>query len=223
MANRRESMYEIIERELAKGHQAYFIFPRISDEEDEGGAVGGHKVVSQRFDKYKVALLTGKSKDKTEILQAFRAGDIDILVSTVISECGIDCPNANVAVIEGADKFGLSTLHQIRGRICRSEDTAFCFLMAETANPTSIARLNVIEKCNDGFTIAEEDLRLRGAGEVFSTRQSGLPDLKWCSLVDDYDLMVEAKELVRSGDVGSGVREMMETRYGDNLKLGEVT
>jgi ATP-dependent DNA helicase RecG len=216
-------MYQIIEKELAKNHQAYFIFPRISDEEDEGGAVGGYKVVSQRFDNYRVALLTGKSKDKTEILQAFRAGDIDILVSTVISECGIDCPNANVAVIEGADKFGLSTLHQIRGRVCRSEDTAFCFLMATTSNPTSIARLEVVERINDGFEIAEHDLRLRGPGEVFSTRQSGLPDLTWCSLVDDYDLMIEAKEMVASGDVGDGVKEMMRIRYGDNLYLGEVT
>jgi ATP-dependent DNA helicase RecG len=217
-----EAMYEIIEKELAKGHQAYWIFPRISDGEDEGGAVGGYKVVSQRFDNYRVALLTGKSKDKTEILQAFRAGDIDILVSTVISECGIDCPNANVAVIEGADKFGLSTLHQIRGRVCRSTSTAFCFLVAETANPTSIARLEAIERTNDGFEIAEEDLRLRGMGEVFSTKQHGLPDLRWVSLVDDYDLMLEAKDLVVSGGVGEGVKEMTRIRYGDSLGLGGV-
>lgn len=221
--SKREAVYEIIERELVKGHQAYFVFPRISDEEDEGGAVGGYKIVSQRFNNYKVALLTGKSKDKTETLRAFRAGDIDILVSTVISECGIDCPNANVTVIEGADKFGLSTLHQIRGRVCRSTEIAFCFLMAETANQTSVNRLDVIEKINDGFEIAEHDLRLRGAGEVFSTRQTGLPDLKWCSLVDDYDLMIEARDLVNAGSVGSCVREMMKLKYGESLELGGVS
>jgi ATP-dependent DNA helicase RecG len=126
-------------------------------------------------------------------------------------------------VVEGADRFGLSQLHQLRGRVCRSTDTAFCFLVAETSNPTSIARLEAIERTNDGFEIAEEDLRLRGPGEVCSTRQHGLPDLKWISLVDDYDLMLEAKELVASGDVGDGVREMMRIRYNDNLRLGGVT
>lgn len=221
--NKREAMYSIIERELTKGHQAYFVFPRISDEEDEGGATGGYIILKQRFDKYKVALLTGRSKDKTETLQAFRGGYIDILVSTVISECGIDCPNANVAVIEGADRFGVSTLHQIRGRICRSTVTAFCFLMATTANPTSIARLEVIERCNNGFEIAEHDLRLRGPGELFSTRQHGLPDLKFVSLVDDYDLMIEARDLVQAGCIGDGVREMMKIKYNETLSLGEVT
>jgi len=124
-------------------------------------------------------------------------------------------------VVEGADRFGLSQLHQLRGRVCRSTDTTFCFLVSDTANETSIARLEAIEKCNDGFEIAEEDLRLRGPGEVFSTRQHGLPDLKWISLVDDYDLMVEAKELVQAGSVGDGPKQMMEIKY--DLQLGEVT
>ncbi|KKK60508.1 hypothetical protein LCGC14_3023640, partial [marine sediment metagenome] len=115
-----------------------------------------------------------------------------------------------------------SQLHQLRGRVCRSTDTVFCFLVSETSNPTSIARLEVIEKCNDGFEIAEEDLRLRGAGEVFSTHQTGLPDLKFVSLVDDYDLMIEAKETVQAGSVRSGVKEMMVLKYGDSLELGEV-
>lgn len=228
MATKREAMYEIIERELSKGHQAYFIFPRISDEEDEGGAVGGYTIVKQRFNKYKVALLTGRSKDKTETLQAFRVGDIDILVSTVISEVGIDCKNANVMVIEGADRFGLSTLHQIRGRICRSEETAFCFLMATTANEKSITRLIAIEQTNNGFEIAEYDLRLRGPGEIFSTRQHGLPALKFASLLYDYDLLVKARELAKEyiGKLDEpsnvGIKQMLEIKYGDTIKLGEI-
>lgn len=228
MNNKRESMYEIIERELFKGHQAYFIFPHISDKEDESGAVGGYTVVKQRFDKYKVALLTGRSKNKTEILQAFRMGNIDILVSTVISEVGIDCKNATVMVIEGADRFGLSTLHQIRGRICRSEKTAFCFLMATTANEKSIARLIVIEQTNDGFILAEQDLRLRGPGEMFSTRQHGLPALKFASLLYDYDLLVKAREL--AGEYidkldepsNAGIKQMLEIKYDGTIKLGEI-
>jgi len=169
-----------------------------------------------------VALLTGKTspEDKLDTFRQFKEGHIRILVSTIIVEVGIDCENATVAVVVGADKFGLSQLWQIRGRVCRSQDTSFLFLMSDTANETSIARLDTLEKARTGFEIAEHDLRLRGSGEVFSTKQHGLPDLNWCSLVDDYDLMQEAKELVASGDVGSGVKEMMEMKY--NLELGGI-
>ena len=219
-----EAMYEIIERELAKGHQAYFVFPRIDGNEDVASAVEGYRKLCGRFIDYTPGLLTGRNSadSKRCTLQDFRAGYTQILVSTIIAEVGLDNPNATVMVVEGADHFGLSQLHQLRGRVCRSTATAFCFLVSETSNPTSIARLDVIEKCNDGFLVAEEDLRLRGAGEVFSTRQHGLPDLKWCSLVDDYDLMVKAKKLVASGNVGSGVKEMMCIRYGESLGLGGV-
>lgn len=226
--NKREGMNEIVERELAKGHQVYWIFPRIGDEETEQSATQGFKLISARFPDYRVALLTGKSKNKTETLQQFLAGDIDILVSTVISECGIDCPNATVAVIEGADLFGLSTCHQIRGRVCRSISTAFCFLMSETTNPMSIARLDVIEKCNDGFVLAEHDLRLRGPGEMFSLNQHGLPNLKFASLIDDYDLLMEARDLAQEyiykldDPANAGLKEMLEIKYGDTIKLGEI-
>ena len=226
LPDRREAMYEIIERELAKGHQAYVVYPRISGDEDIPSAAQGFGEMCSRFNGlgHIVDLLTGRetADKKAWSLRDFKEGITQILVSTIIAEVGLDCPNATVMVVEGADRFGLSQLHQLRGRVCRSTDTAFCFLVSETANPTSIARLEAIERTNDGFLIAEEDLRLRGPGETFSTRQSGLPDLKWISLVDDYDLMLEAKELVASGSVGDGVREMMRIRYGDSLGLGGV-
>ena len=229
LPEKREAMYEIIEKELAKGHQAYVVYPRISGDEDVVSAERGYECL--KFKGYNCALITGKGNKVTGpenriynagVLKRFKAGEIKVLVSTIIAEVGLDNPNATVMVVEGADRFGLSQLHQLRGRVCRSTDTAFCFLVSETSNPTSIARLEVIEKCNDGFEIAEHDLRLRGAGEVFSTRQTGLPDLKWCSLIDDFDLMIEAKETVQAGSVGSGVREMMVLRYGDSLGLGGV-
>jgi len=223
LPEKRETMYEIIEKELAKGHQAYFVYPRISGDEDVVSAYAGLEKLIGRFGgSYTVDLLTGryKAEDKVRVLQEFRSGKTDILVSTIIAEVGLDNPNATVMVIEGADRFGLSQLHQLRGRVCRSTNTAFCFLVSETSNPTSIARLDVVEKCNDGFLIAEHDLRLRGAGEVFSTHQSGLPDLKFVSLVDDHDLMIEAKETVQARSVGSGVREMMEMKY--SLELGDT-
>ncbi len=221
---KREAMYEIIEKELEAGHQAYFVYPRIDGEEDTTNAVGGLCSIQKRFPKYNTVLLTGHTPivNKPIYLQQFREGKIDILVSTIIAEVGLDVPNANIMVVEGADRFGLSSLHQLRGRVCRSTSTAFCFLVSETSNPTSIARLEVIERCNDGFEISEHDLRLRGSGEVFSTRQHGLPDLKFVSLIDDYDLMIEARDMVQAGGVGSGVEEMMCIRYGDNLQLGET-
>jgi ATP-dependent DNA helicase RecG len=156
---------------------------------------------------------------KTGALQHFREGKINILVSTIIAEVGLDNPNATVMVVEGADRFGLSQLHQLRGRICRSTETALCFLVAETANETSINRLKVMEQCNDGFEIAEQDLRLRGPGEMFSTRQHGLPDLKFASLVDDYKLLLEARDLAKilvdKLDLPeyNGLREMLEIKY----------
>jgi len=229
LPEKREAMYEIIEKELAKGHQAYVVYPRISGDEDTINAIDGFVNLCERFNidkglQNQVDLLTGKDTAEMKMwsLKQFREGHTKILVSTIIAEVGLDNPNATVMVIEGADRFGLSQLHQLRGRVCRSIDTAFCFLISETSNPTSIARLEVIEKCNDGFEIAEHDLRLRGAGEVFSTRQTGLPALRWNSLVDDYDLMIEARETVQAGSVGSGVREMMRLRYGKSLELGGV-
>jgi ATP-dependent DNA helicase RecG len=227
LPDRREEMYEIIEWELAAGHQAYVVYPRISGSGDEDvvSAERGYIELTKRFgSKCALALLTGKDhfNIKAQTLIDFKANITSILVSTIIAEVGLDNPNATVMVVEGADRFGLSQLHQLRGRVCRSTDTAFCFLVAETSNPTSIARLEAIERTNDGFTLAEEDLRLRGMGEVFSTRQHGLPDLRWVSLVDDYDLMLEAKELVASGNVGEGVKEMTRIRYGDSLGLGGV-
>jgi ATP-dependent DNA helicase RecG len=227
LPEKREAMYEIIERELAKGHQAYVVCPRIDGDEDVVSVEREYVELFKRFGsdaRRFVDMLTGRDTPamKAYILHNFREGSTKILVSTTIAEVGLDNSNATVMCIMGADRFGLSSLHQMRGRICRSTSTAFCFLVSETANPTSIARLEVIERTNDGFEIAEEDLRLRGAGEVFSTRQTGLPDLRWCSLVDDYDLMVSARETVSAGSVGSGVMEMMRLRYGDSLELGGV-
>ena len=162
------------------------------------------------------------------MLGSFQKGECIILVSTIIAEVGLENPNASVMVIEGADRFGLSQLHQLRGRICRSKDTTFCFMVSNTANEKSIARLDVMEKCNDGFEVAEYDLRLRGPGEMFSTRQHGLPDLKFASLLYDYDLLVKARELAgeyidKLNEPGNvGIKQMLEIKYGDTIKLGEI-
>ena len=231
LPEKREQMYEIIDRELAKGKQVYVVYPRIDGGEDVESARRGYKEIVERFDnKYWACLLTGRAsqENKAVALQNFREGVTRILVSTIIAEVGLDNPNASVMVIEGADRFGLSQLHQLRGRICRSKDTTFCFMVSNTANEKSITRLDVMEKCNNGFEIAEYDLRLRGPGEMFSTRQHGLPDLKFASLLYDYDLLVKARELAGEyiGKLdepsNAGIKQMLEIKYGDTIKLGEI-
>lgn len=232
LPDKREQMYEIIEKELAAGKQAYIIYPRIeSGDENIRSAEEGFLELLQRFNnKYTIAILTGRSNNvqKAATLKGFKEGRLKILVSTIIAEVGLDNPNATVMVIEGADRFGLSQLHQLRGRICRSTDTTFCFLVTETANETSIKRLEIMEQTNDGFEIAEADLRLRGPGEMFSTRQHGLPDLKFANIVDDYELLVQAKELageyIDKLDLpkNAGLKEMLNIKYGKTLKLAGV-
>ncbi len=229
--DKREGMYEVIDAELKKGHQAYVVYPRIDGGEDTVNAIHGFVEICKRFNNQdNIDLLTGKDTPsmKKWSLRQFRSGQTRILVSTIIAEVGLDCPNATVMVVEGADRFGLSNLHQLRGRICRSTDTAFCFLVAETANQKSIDRLDVMEKCNDGFEIAEHDLRLRGPGEMFSTRQHGLPDLKFASILDDYELLVKAKDAAveiydkLDSPEYSGLKEMLEIKYSETLKLAGV-
>ena len=132
-------------------------------------------------------------REKQSVMDAFRRGDTDILVSTPVVEVGIDVPNAAVMLIEGADRFGLSQLHQFRGRVGRGSHPSYCILIAETPSQDAKQRMEVMETINDGFQLAEEDLRLRGPGDYFGTRQSGLPDLRMARL-SDTDLLVLARE-----------------------------
>ncbi len=231
LPEKREQMYEIIDKELAKGKQMYIVYPRIDGGEDVENAASGFEKLHKRFSDYSdLGFLTGQMSTlaKGITLRQFYEGNTQILVSTIIAEVGLDNPNASVMVIEGADRFGLSQLHQLRGRICRSKDTTFCFMVSNTINEKSIARLDVMEKCNDGFEVAEYDLRLRGPGEMFSTRQHGLPDLKFASLLYDYDLLVKARELAceyigkLDEPSNAGIKQMLEIKYGGTIKLGEI-
>lgn len=230
LPEKREQMYEIIEKELAKGKQVYVVYPRIDGGEDVENAIHGFAKLCSRFGGEHCDLLKGNDSPnmKKWSLDQFKNRWTRVLVSTIIAEVGLDCPNASVMVIEGADRFGLSQLHQLRGRICRSKDTTFCFMVSNTTNEKSIARLDVMEKCNDGFKIAEYDLRLRGPGEMFSTRQHGLPALKFASLLYDYDLLVKARELAKkyidklNEPSNAGIKQMLEIKYGDTIKLGEI-
>lgn len=233
----RQKAYEFIRDRLKARKQAYFVYPRITTVEQAGdvrAATDEWKYLSEEvFPEFTVKLLHGQmpSATKLEIMSEFRKGKIDVLVSTVVVEVGVDVPNATIMVIEGADRFGLAQLHQLRGRVGRSEAKSYCLLFAETENETATSRLEIMTRSNDGFEIAEHDLRLRGPGEMFSTRQHGLPDLKIANIVDDYDLLVMARrnafELVSQDPMllkaeHKNIRRALLAKFGDALGLADV-
>ena len=234
----RRRAYEFIRERLRARKQAYFVYPRISSVEESSkeiaAATDAWKELSERvFPEFQVSLLHGQmpSAEKQRIMAGFRKGTIDVLVSTVVVEVGVDVPNATIMVIEAADHFGLAQLHQLRGRIGRGESKSYCLLFAETDNEVAKSRLEVMAKTNDGFEIAEQDLRIRGPGELFSARQHGLPDLKIANILDDYDLLVVARrhafELVSQDPTLAqpehrNIRRALLAKFGNALGLADV-
>ncbi|MEO6457239.1 MAG: ATP-dependent DNA helicase RecG [Chloroflexia bacterium] len=186
---RREQAYEFIEKKVAEGRQAFVICPLVeeSDKIEAKAAVAEHeRLQAEVFPDRKLALLHGrmKPKEKDEVMAGFHRKETDILVSTSVVEVGIDVPNATVMLVEGADRFGLSQLHQFRGRVGRSEHQSYCILLADNAQGVAFERMQIIQETHDGFQLAEEDLKIRGPGEFFGTRQSGMPDLRMAKLSD---------------------------------------
>lgn len=197
---KRNDLYQFLDRQVAEGYQVYIVCPLVEESEkmdlENATQLADHLSVNV-FPQYHVGLLHGKMKpqEKAEIMEQFRTNVIQILVSTTVIEVGVDVPNANVMVIENAERFGLAQLHQLRGRVGRGKSQAHCFLVAEPKTEEGKRRMMVMVKSNDGFVIAEEDLLLRGAGEVLGTRQHGLPDLKIADLVHDVKLLEQSKLL----------------------------
>ena len=185
--------YELLESEIKKGRQGFIVCPLIEDSEKLSTSSAMevfHRLSNSIFSKYQMELIHGRLnyKEKDKIMNKFSSGEIDILVSTTVIEVGIDVPNASVMLIEGAERFGLAQVHQLRGRVGRGRFQSLCLLISMSSGGDALDRMKVLESVDDGFELAEHDLRIRGPGDVVGTRQSGLADLKIANLMD-YELI----------------------------------
>jgi ATP-dependent DNA helicase RecG len=195
----RERAYSFIQAQIEKGRQAFIICPLVEESEktEAKSAIEEHKrLQTQIFPRLKLGLLHGRMKadEKEKVMAAFRDQELHVLVSTSVVEVGIDVPNATVILVEGANRFGMAQLHQFRGRVGRGEHQSYCLLLADTLTAEAEQRLQVIERTSNGFELAEQDLQMRGPGEFFGTRQSGLPDLKLVKLTDTKLLELARQE-----------------------------
>lgn len=221
----RSQAYDLIRREVASGRQVYVVLPLIEESEklEARAAIEEHeKLQTTIFPEFKVGLLHGRmsSVEKDEVITEFRDNQTQILVSTTVVEVGVDVPNATVMLIENSERFGLSQLHQLRGRVGRGSDRSFCLLMTGSKASEAMQRMKVLEQSQDGFFIAEMDMRLRGPGQVLGTRQSGLPDFALASLVEDQEVLELARgaaqkviERDESLESWPAMREELERRY----------
>lgn len=199
---KRTEVLSFVEQELAEGGQAYVIYPLVEESEalDLKDATAGYEKLKARFSNFRVGLIHGKMKsnEKDEVMNAFINNEIQILVSTTVIEVGVDVPNANVMLIEHAERFGLSQLHQLRGRIGRGSRQSYCILLPDVkVSKTGQVRLKTMEETSDGFRIAEVDLKLRGPGDFLGTKQSGLPDFKNADIVEDQFILAQAKNAAK--------------------------
>lgn len=191
-------VYDLIKKEIEAGRQAYVVYPLIEESETlsaKAATIEAERLQNEVFPQFKIGLLHGKLKndEKEQVMADFKNKKYDILVSTTVVEVGVDVPNATVMLIENAERFGLSQLHQLRGRVGRNDLQSYCILHTSTKSQETKERLNIMTQTNDGFVIAEKDLQLRGPGEFLGTRQSGLPDLIISDIVRDAKILEMAR------------------------------
>ncbi|MGW6166259.1 ATP-dependent DNA helicase RecG, partial [Bacillus altitudinis] len=202
-----ERIFAFVDKELRKGRQAYIICPLIeeSDKLDVQNAIDVHSMLTEAYrGKWSIGLMHGKlaSDEKDQVMRDFTSNEVQILVSTTVVEVGVNVPNATIMVIYDADRFGLSQLHQLRGRVGRGEHQSFCILMADPKSETGKERMRIMSETTDGFELSEKDLELRGPGDFFGKKQSGMPEFKVADMVHDYRALETARkdaaELVQS-------------------------
>jgi ATP-dependent DNA helicase RecG len=250
----RRRAYQILRDELRKKQQAYVVYPLVEESEKtdlQAAIQGAERLQNGEFAEFRVGLLHGRMKaaEKETVMADFKAGRIHLLVATTVIEVGVDVPNATIMMIEHAERFGLAQLHQLRGRVGRGDQQSYCLLMAASVGRTKIPawrrpadneeqgssareRLEALVQSNDGFVIAEEDLRIRGPGEFFGFRQWGMPEFRVANLVRDGDLLLQARQEAFSllkADPGlkapahRGLRDAMVRKWQEKLDLGSIS
>ena len=225
--DKRREVYAGIVRQIKAGHQAYIVCAVI-----EPGEMPGVRAAAEVYEELQrtflngipCALLHGKMKpaEKEAVMEDFAAGKIKALISTTVIEVGVNVPNATLMIIENADRFGLAQLHQLRGRVGRGEAQSFCVLLTDSGSPETLARLNVLHTSNDGFYLAEQDLKLRGAGQLFGLRQHGLPDLYIADILQDTDVLIEARALAKKTLADAGqtaeITKVLDAQFDERFK-----
>ena len=217
-AQGRKEAYKLIKEQIAMGHQAYIVYPLIDESETisaKNATQEAQKLQEGEFKDYKIGLLHGKLKaeEKEQVMLDFKEKKYDILVSTTVVEVGVDVPNSTVMIIENAERFGLSQLHQLRGRVGRNDKQSYCILVSTSASKQVRNRLKIMTQTNNGFIIAQKDLELRGPGEFLGTRQSGIPDFGLADVVNDIEILEKARacalDFVKKYDINNfrGLRE----------------
>ena len=210
-SDKRQRMYGFVRKQVEEGHQVYIVCPAVEEAAPDTPweAPGGLELKSvteycrelqtKIFPDLRVDFVHGKMKpaEKERVMASFAAGNLDILVATTVIEVGVDVPNANLMIVENAERFGLSQLHQLRGRVGRGSAKSYCVLVSDASNEEAVQRLKVLCSSNDGFKISEEDLKLRGPGDFFGARQHGLPQLKVADLAGDTRVLKDAQEAAR--------------------------
>lgn len=234
----RKDVYDIIAREVSSGRQAYIVYPLVEESEEldlKDATRMAEYLKGCVFPGYSIGLIHGRLKpmEKDAIMDGFKRGAIKILVTTTVVEVGIDVPNATVMVIEHAERFGLAQLHQLRGRVGRGEHPSYCLLLVyKVGSEDTYKRLKVMETTQNGFVIAEEDLKLRGPGDFLGTRQSGIPDLIHANLIEDCSLLQKAREAAfdfvnddfytSSNETNRAIKEIVRLRWKGKLELAGV-
>jgi ATP-dependent DNA helicase RecG len=218
--------WKLIEEEVGSGRQAFVVCPLVeaSPKVEAASAKAEHERLSRLLPGLRVGLIHGQLRpaEKEGAMAAFRAGDTDVLVSTTVIEVGIDVPNATVMVIEDADRFGLSQLHQLRGGVGRGSHPGTCLLISDAGTDDAAERLEAMVSTNDGFELAEADLRIRGQGTVFGERQSGMADLRIADLFRDFELLVAARrDAFAIVDADPGLTDHPELAEEVRAVLGE--
>jgi ATP-dependent DNA helicase RecG len=234
---KREQVHQVVRDEVAAGHQAYVVYPLVEESEKSelrAATTMARELGEGPFAGLRLGLVHGRMKgdEKDAVMRRFKAGELDVLVSTTVVEVGIDVPNATVMVIEHAERFGLAQLHQLRGRVGRGCAPGHCLLVAaDWMSPESFERLRVLERSTDGFHIAEADLTLRGPGDFLGTKQAGLPPFRVASLVRDTELMTAARDevervLAEDPDLSRPesvmLRAVLRHRWRGRLELARV-